>query len=246
MKKRIISLALVVCLAAIAIMGATMAYFTDTETAENVFTVGGVKIQLIEQQRNENGTALEAFEQNKNLMPIVGSAQEGEDDFGMPTAKNYVDKMVTVKNTGVSDAYVRAYFAIPTILDDGVPTFNASNNSLHFNMGDTEKWAWKTNGAWNFFTATIDDIAYTVYYADYQDALAPDAVTGLFTKGVYLDKNVNMDANGNLVKGEANLGDWSDGIVCPVAAVAVQAKGFANATAALNEAFPATFNPFAE
>lgn len=246
MKKRIISLALVVCLAAIAIMGATMAYFTDTEKATNTFTVGGVKIDLIEQQRNEDGTALEAFEQDKNLMPIVGSAQGDHDTFDMPTAKNYVDKIITVENTGVSDAYVRAYWAIPAILDDGDPTFDASANSLHFNMGDTDKWAWKTNGAWNFFATTIDGIVYNVYYADYQDVLAPEEVTARFTKGLYLDKNVDMNAEGHLVKGNVDLGDWSDGIVCPVAAVAVQAEGFATAAEALNQAFPASFNPFAE
>lgn len=245
MKKKILSICLVVALAATAIIGASLAYFTDTDKADNVFTVGGVNIALIEQQRNEDGTALEPFEDEKILMPIVGSAQGEQDSFGMPLAENYVDKMITVENTGKSDAYVRAYFAIPAILDDGDPTFNASNNSLHFNMGDTTKWAWKTNGAWNFFATTIDDVAYNVYYADYADVLAPEDVTTLFTKGLYLDKNVDMDADGNLIKGGANLGNWSNGIICPVAAVAVQADGFADAAAALNEAFPSSFNPFA-
>lgn len=245
MKKKLTAIALIVALLAVAVIGGTLAYFTDTEKATNTFTVGNVDITLIEQQRNASGTALESFEHNKVLMPIVGSAQGAEDDFGMPLAENYVDKMITVKNTGKSDAYIRAYFAIPAILDDGTPTFDASKNSLHFNMGDTTKWAWKTNGAWNCFPTTIDSVAYNVYYADYQDVVAKDGVTTLFTKGLYLDKNVDMDADGNLTKGGADLGNWSNGIKCPVAAVAVQADGFANASAALNEAFPATFNPFA-
>lgn len=246
MKKKILSICLVVALLATAIAGATLAYFTDTDKEDNTFTVGGVQIELIEQQRNEEGTALEDFEQEKILMPIVGSAQGEQDDFGMPkAAENYVDKMVTVKNTGKSDAYVRAYFAIPAALDNAVPTFDASKNALHFNMGDTTKWAWKTNNAWNYFEATINGITYNVYYADYQDVLAPEAVTSLFTKGLYLDKSINMNAEGHLVLDKNDLGDWSNGITCPVAAVAVQAEGFDNAAAALNEAFPATFNPFA-
>lgn len=54
----------------------------------------------------------------------------------MPTAKNYVDKMVTVRNTGSEKAYIRAYFAIPAALDDGYETFNAGMNVLHFNFGN--------------------------------------------------------------------------------------------------------------
>lgn len=245
MKKKIVSVALVACIAAVAVVGASLAYFTDKAVEDNTFTVGGVKIALIEQQRNADGTALEDFEQDKVLMPIVGSAQGEKDDFGMPLADNYVDKMITVKNTGKSNAYVRAYWAIPTILDDGAPTFDASANALHFNMGDTVNWEWTPGGVWNCFPATIDGIDYTVYYADYQPVLEPGDVTSLFTKGLYLDKNVDMGADGHLYKGEADLGDWSEGIICPVAAVAVQADGFDNATEALAAAFPASFNPFA-
>lgn len=50
MKKKIISLCLVVALAAVAITGASLAYFTDTDTETNTFTVGNVKIDLIESQ----------------------------------------------------------------------------------------------------------------------------------------------------------------------------------------------------
>ena len=123
MKKKIVTCSLVVALLVIGVIGASLAYFTDTDKADNVFTTGNVKIKLNEQQRNDKGDALEAFEQNKVLNPIVGSAQGEKDQFGMPTAANYVDKMVTVTNTGKNDAYIRAYFAIPSALDDGEETF---------------------------------------------------------------------------------------------------------------------------
>ncbi len=48
MKKKILSLTLVVCLLAIAVVGGTLAYFTDTEDADNTFTVGNVDIELTE------------------------------------------------------------------------------------------------------------------------------------------------------------------------------------------------------
>ena len=73
MKKKIVALCLCVALAVVAIGGATLAYFTDTDNETNTFTVGNVKIDLIEQERGENG--LQDFTQNKKLSPIVGSAQ---------------------------------------------------------------------------------------------------------------------------------------------------------------------------
>lgn len=85
MKKKITAIFLCVALVAIAVVGASLAYFTDTDNETNTFTVGNVKIDLIEQQRGKNG--LEPFEQNKKLYPIVGSAQGEKDDLGMPSTK---------------------------------------------------------------------------------------------------------------------------------------------------------------
>lgn len=48
MKKKITAVALIVALLAIALIGGTMAYFTDTKEADNVFTVGNVSISLTE------------------------------------------------------------------------------------------------------------------------------------------------------------------------------------------------------
>lgn len=47
-KKKIVSLCLAAVLVVMAIAGATVAYFTDTKTAENTFTVGNVDITLTE------------------------------------------------------------------------------------------------------------------------------------------------------------------------------------------------------
>lgn len=50
MKKKILAISIVVCLAAVAIIGGTLAYFTDTADVTNTFTVGSVKISLLESQ----------------------------------------------------------------------------------------------------------------------------------------------------------------------------------------------------
>ena len=48
MKKKITAIFLCVALVAIAVVGASLAYFTDTKTATNTFTMGDVKIKLDE------------------------------------------------------------------------------------------------------------------------------------------------------------------------------------------------------
>ena len=56
MKKKITAIFLCVALLAIAIVGASLAYFTDTKTATNTFTVGNVKIDLIESKFHRTGS----------------------------------------------------------------------------------------------------------------------------------------------------------------------------------------------
>ena len=261
MKKRIVTLALVVALVAIAAVG-TLAYFTDTDNAENTFVVGNVKIDLIEQERDGNGGTKE-FTQEKRLYPIVGSAQGEKDALGMPVAKNYVDKMVTIKNTGSEKAYIRAYFAIPSALDDGYDTFNAGLNVLHFNFGNKVaedgtvtstygvEWNWMHDGKWNYFETTMGGIKYNVYYADYYQAVDAGATTEQFVQGVYLDKTFDIRdgkcyVTRNGVEKEVTLDagwDWNN-VKCPVFAVACQAEGFDNAADAIEAAFGANYNPW--
>ena len=255
-KKTILVAAIAVMLVAALVVGGTLAYFTDTKDAKNTFTVGNVKIDLIEQERGENG--LQDFTPKKALYPIVGSAQGEKDEYGMPIAKNYVDKMVTIQNTGSEKAYIRAYFAIPSALDDGYETFNAGKNVLHFNFGNkvengvitsTEgnEWQWMHGDKWNYFETTIDGIKYNVYYADYYQALDAHATTEQLVQGVYLDKSFDMKADGAYAFGQKLAldegWDWNN-VTCPVYAVAVQAEGFDSASAAMDAAFGAHYNPW--
>ena len=266
MKKKLTAIFLCVALVAVAIIGGTLAYFTDTDEETNTFTAGGVAIDLIEQERGENG--LQNFTQNKVLLPIVGSAQGEKDKYGQPVAANYVDKMITIKNTSKSAAWVRAYFAIPSALDEGFEeSFNASMNILHFNFGNkfnkdgtlvttyNNEWLWGSeakpnHSGWNYFETTIDGVSYNVYYADYYQPLAAGETTEQFVSGVYLDKNVDMNAAGQYTitrNGVTSVIEGFDGSAkCPVFAVAVQADGFDNAADAITAAFGADFNPWAK
>ena len=176
----------------------------------------------------------------------------------MPTAKNYVDKMVTIKNTGSEKAYIRAYFAIPSALDDGYETFNAGLNVLHFNFGNkvvgdvvrsTEgvEWSWTHGNKWNYYETTIEGIKYNVYYADYYQAVDAGATTEQLVQGVYLDKSFDIKDGKPYAFGKeftVDEGwDWNK-VSCPVFAVACQAEGFDNAADAITAAFGANYNPW--
>lgn len=257
MKKKIVSICLVAVIAVMAIAGASLAYLTDTDDADNVFEVGNVQIELVEQQRNENGE-LEAFEDDKTLMPIVGSAQGEKDGYGLPTAKNYVDKIVNVKNTGKSDAYVRVIVAVPAALDNSTD----AQSALHWNVGnrfspDKEYVDGYTNPGyadieWNFVEEiTIDGIAYNTYCFTYTEALTAGETTDCAAiTGFYLDKNVDNYVNdeGKVVytlNGNDINYDLTKGVTVPVFAQAVQAAGFDTAEEAFANAGLPT-NPWAE
>ena len=240
MKKKITAIFLCVALVAIAVVGASLAYFTDTDNETNTFTVGNVKIDLIEQQRGKNG--LEPFEQNKKLYPIVGSAQgeqEIVDGVKLPTAKNYVDKIMTIKNTGKSDAYVRIFVAVPTALQNGQTPNAPRYDVLHWNFnGDSCAEGQWTDEIVVANPTVIDGVQYKIYSRTYTTALKANEVTATPAYiGFYLDKTVDMTADGEYTVDWGNGPevidyDLSNGVKIPVFAQAIQAEGFASAEAA--------------
>ena len=140
MKKKLTVIFLCVALAAIAIVGASLAYFTDTKSAKNTFTVGNVKIDLIEskfhREGNDNsgdttipdpthkvvadddmkyvsdGATIFTDEEIKADAANY-SAYIGERGKNMVPGKN-IAKSPYVINTGANDAYIRIRVMIPS------------------------------------------------------------------------------------------------------------------------------------
>lgn len=248
--KKTLLMALSFALVAVVSVASTLAYLSAQDNAANVFTAGQVDVELIEQQRNADRTALEDFKQGKELLPIVGSAQGEKDNFGLPKAANYVDKIVTVANTGRNDAYVRVLFGFPQVLDadkaSEMPlhwnhsvTFDADGNYVEGNKID---YNWKAEGL--AYTIEIEGVVYNVYSYTYKTPLAAGTTTpDPAIVGLYLDSRVNYDADlGKYTidygEGPVALEGFDGNVVMPVIAQAVQAGGFANSDAAFEAAFP--------
>ena len=94
-KKSILMAAIAVMLVAVLVVGGTLAYFTDTKSATNTFTVGDVKIKLDESNVND---------------PSGDRVTSNEYTGMLPGIQYKKDPVVT--NTGKNDAYVRAVVTI--------------------------------------------------------------------------------------------------------------------------------------
>lgn len=175
MKKKILTMCLVAALAATAIVGGTLAYFTDTKTETNVFTVGNVKIELIE-KGEKNGVVVDWSEADKDLVP------------GSNTVNN-VKKSVTVKNTGDSDAYMWIEVWVPAALDDGddnSPAAPGKGNSLHFNYDNTVTETKVT------YLETKDGYNGYVHYVKNDTPKGKGQSTAALLNQVYMDKAVTQ------------------------------------------------------
>ena len=225
MKKKILAMCLCVAMLAIAIVGGTLAYFTDTDAETNVFTTGNVSIDLIEVFDAENA----------KLMPGID-----------------IQKEVTVQNTGSETAYVRVHVAFPAILDSGTPELAAYKNTLHWNFTKESvqegQWSqlqnkdqvgsnanypnWPGNGGtYNTYTTEVDGIAYNVYVITYETALAAGETTQTpAINKVYLDTAVTNEQMTGIID---ELGE----IKVLVFAEGGQEAGFTDAYTALNTQF---------
>lgn len=167
MKKRILSLALVVALVMVAVAGATMAYFTDTEQAVNVATVGNVSIKQHEQERAEDGT-LQEFTQGKGLSPAYATDWTVTDGF-WTNVSGALDKIVTVENDGASDTYFRTWIAYECPVGMTVGTTTDADIIISDNSSDyTVQYV---------TTTAIGDNTYAIYCYTYNEALASGATS---------------------------------------------------------------------
>lgn len=183
MKKKIIALALVASLAIIAIAGASLAYFTDTDDATNAFTSGIVDITL-----NEVFDA-----ENAQLIPGV----DIQKDVTISLSENSVE------------SYVWYTYAIPAVLDNA----DASKNIIHINHAGRNWLGYQNNEKYWIKGQTaatpedqcwiidnvvieqknIDGVLYNVYVVLYNGTLDAGEETTIGMTKVYCDTKVDYD-----------------------------------------------------
>lgn len=164
-KRKLLTLALTLCMVAILAIGGTLAYFTDVESASNQITVGDIDIALNEDFDDED--------------PLVPS----EDP-----ANNYVKKEVDIENKGKSDAYVRLLIAYEDTQDVGAMAwmgFNTPYAMKGVQHSDTEdNYVIPSNGSDWLQIKDSNGTVYTVGYVTISTALKPGEKTPEILKGV--------------------------------------------------------------
>ena len=270
MRKKLLVLSLCVALAAIAIAGASLAYFTDTKSATNTFTVGNVKIDLIESKFHREGNdnsgdktipdpthKVVADDGMKYVATghtmftndeIKADAETYATDYLAVKGKNMVPgrgvaKCPYVVNTGANDAYIRIRVMVPSaanndfvkVEEGGVITNQwCSTSFISGEFIDKKGNNWNNAPAIDRASVTKDGVTYDVYTFTRTEPLKAGAMTEW---NVWNYIGINKDAtSADIQKAvDARAITEKDGTMTLnvlVEADAIQAEGFADATAA--------------
>ena len=136
-KKKIVTVCLVVALLAVCAIGGSLAYFTDTDTKDNTFTVGNVNIELTETEWVEDSIANPGVAVDKN--PIVKNIGENE---------AWIRVNVTISDAAAFKAAMKAH----NITD--LATIFAGHNESYWKRASINE------------DAEADTITYSYYYKE--------------------------------------------------------------------------------
>ena len=270
MKKKILAICLCLALAAVAVVGASLAYFTDTDAKTNTFTVGNVKIKLIESTYHRTGndnagdTSVPDPKHTASGMEYVTDGwtvftdeeiqadAEKYDDYIGERGENMVPGRNVVKcpyviNEGANDAYVRIRVMVPSkangdfvdVKNGGVITNQWCGTALKGATGKTPEFQQGSNGAgWPVVEKAgyTDDngVTYDVYTFTRIEPLAAGKMTEWNVWNyIGLDKAADSaDIQKAVDAGAITVKDGTMTFNVLVEADAIQAEGFADATAA--------------
>ena len=185
MKKKILSLCLVVALAATAIIGGTLAYFTDKDQASNTFELGGVDITLTE-KKYENGTWTNI--EDPDGTATLGQLDPVSDDWAKVTAAGYAFNKGVFTINEEDTAYIRNYVAIESIGDQTVNNENVGdiykiwyNDSAVNNPSEGGKLRHGSVLTQTFEDVDIDDVKYDILVFDTLDNAAVESGDSFMT-----------------------------------------------------------------
>ena len=168
MKKKPIIAAIAV-LAIVLIAGSSIAYFNSQDTADNVFTVGDVKIQLTEDK------------------------WKPDEDHLIQDGTSY-DKNPVVTNIGKNPAFIRIHVKISDYEGMKAVLYDADPSTIFTGSGsgyDSTKW--KADAANPKVSGS--EATYTYYY--YKPLAVEASTEALFEKVIYPD-SLNQDALSDL------------------------------------------------
>lgn len=248
-KKSILVAAIAVMLVAALVVGGTLAYFTDTDSAKNTFTVGNVKIELLESSLHRenagyaNGTTVDDVSpKNVELWSDVDKLGTGNTSKYKAGDTFYTDDQIKADAAAYKCENVKlnpgqSYHKMPYVVNTGkndayirirvmIPAaldtaiLNSSMYTTTAIKSGEFTYAYDDSG-----TVERDGVKYNVYTFTRIDPLAAGAMTYWNVWGtVHMDSDVTNEELAELLPN----GTFS----VLVEADAIQADGFADAAAA--------------
>lgn len=222
MKKKILALSIVLCLAITAIAGATLAYFTDDEQATNTMVIGNVEINIEEnvKVKDEDGNwVYDEFVDDEFTLYPVANATVYKD------LNAHYNKIVRTYNTSSSEdaAYIRTIilFEKNDLLDEkfegdpcecGIP-------GLHFAYVSEAGSAACTDGKLSRGSKTelLDEVVtinnneyYVVIFTDAEEQPIPYDDSLHTLNAVWMDKNITQEQVAGWYNDANNDGDYDD------------------------------------
>lgn len=219
MKKKIIVLAVVACLAVMSVVGATLAYLTATDSAKNTFTFGNVDIEIVESTLHRHNDKIATDEAGDKA--IIDNAKDYQDyleEAGeLMVPGRWVKKAPYIYNTGSNAAYVRLTAKVLKAVDD-------VTEIMLYTTGIEEKAF-----VWTSTSFVEDGKEYVCYTFTFTEPLEAGDVTDY---APFWQFRIRPDVDNEDLTGLQGI-DVVHSI--DVYADAIQAEGFANA----DEAFAA-------
>jgi len=249
MKKKILALCLVVALAATAVIGGTLAYFTDTDAETNVFVVGNVDIELIESQLHRvnagvpNGqTSTSPLWSNVEMNGTAAGYKYDEngfwtgacytDDQIKTDAETYQDEYLADANIAPGTGYHKMPYVINTGKNDAYIRIRVIIHKDLDGLLDDSMYTGTAISSGEFTYEKVLDGNFYEYTFTRVNPLASGEMTFWNVWGsITMDKDVtNADITDAVIAGLINRETGEFNIV--VEADGIQADSFANAAAA--------------
>lgn len=241
MKKKILAIVLCVAMLAIAIVGGTMAYFTDTHAQTNTFVAGNVGISLDEAKikLDEDSTSNTFGDLIADGTTRTTDTQEYHLFPGMTVTK---DPTITV-DEGSEDAYVAAIVTITGDIHDliPVPGYDNIDITLLASGGLMEEDGTIVNG-WNGLPMVHENTQSVIY----QDASG--AANNTWTMYIFMKNPMVAKSAVTLFDTLTIPAGWDNaemakinGMSITVKAYATQTNGFADCYTAMTTAFATDF-----
>lgn len=177
-KRKILSLAMALSIVAIMAVGATLAYFTDTDSKTNTFTVGNVNIHIDEWMGTDSDPDNWDEYVDQELFPIDHS-------------KTTFNKLVETVNDGSEAAYIRTFVTCPKDMYDYLGLGFNKSSAVNTN-GDGKNMYSLTNWS-DVGTYTINGEETAVFLCEYEGVVAAGESVLSLTKVWLYDTVTNAD-----------------------------------------------------